>query len=129
MSTHIHAHNPGEHETHADDLVVDDDRYVEAVAHKSPEGRPTHRPLSSRGIKTLLIGIMVCVIVTGMLIAAFAHVIIGVVIAIAGALLLLANPVVWAAAHRAEERRKIEQDDDPVTPVRMPPQSSTRGAE
>lgn len=128
MTTRIHIHEPVEHHTHTDELVVHDEQYVEAIAHESPEGRPTHAPLSSHGIKVLLIGLFASVIAAGLLIALFVHLIAGTVIAVAGALLLLANPVVWAAAHRAEERRKIEQHDDLPDPASPPPIPTRRGA-
>lgn len=127
MATHIHIHKPVEHLPHTDDLVIHDERQVEAIAHESPEGRPTREPLSSRGIKTLLIGLFASAIAVGLLIALFVHIVAGVAIAIVGALLLLANPVVWAAAHRAEERRKIEQHEEPTDPMAPPPLPSTRG--
>ncbi len=79
------------------------------LTRQSPEGRPAHPSAGPRQISLLLALLVVGLLALGLVAALFLSPALGAVLGIGGIVLFAANPAVWAAILRAEERRDVDK--------------------
>lgn len=73
-------------------------------AETDPEGRPAHPEYGTRTISVLLLSVIVALFVAALVLAIFTTWQFAVAVGALGLLLYVANPVVWAAVLRTQDR-------------------------
>jgi hypothetical protein len=81
------------------------------IAEKSPEGVPGMPDAGPRKIGLMLALAIIGLLTVAVLLAAFVSPIGGVSLGAVAIVFFLANPAVWTAIQRADERRKIADDE------------------
>jgi len=78
------------------------------IAEKSPDGVPDRPDAGPRTIGLFLAALVIGLLVVAVLLAAFVSPIVGIALGGLAFVFFLANPAVWAAGLRAEERRHVD---------------------
>lgn len=107
-----HMHSPGRDQKDATAPEKEVHRR-EVLAVESPEGMPADAEIGRSGLVILLVATIAAVVVAAVIVSIIAGVAIGGLVLIFGlGLACVGNPVVWAAALRADERGHIDHDMD-----------------
>lgn len=101
------------HEAHDDELELDHETLdPESIKEVSPEGRPAHPELNSKGMFMLMLGSIGVFLLVAFVVFLFYGIAPAAIVLIFGtAVCCFGNPVIWSIPLRAKEREKLEHPE------------------